>query len=94
MQVQNELAGKGAGTLSNMTRYKKTVIDVLSVHLTFAVCYLPFCVVRVVILIQGLNSSLFLAEALAVCLVKPNSSLNQVLPLEKGIRGAVKETIT
>ena len=42
----------------------------------------PFCVVTAVILIQGLNSSLFLAEALAVCLVNPNSSLNQVLPLE------------
>ena len=94
-QVQDTLGGKRAGTSPNMARYKKTVTNALWVHLTLAICYLPFAVVTVIIVIHGLNSTLFVAEGVAVSLVYLNSSVNPILYCWKikEIRRAVKETI-
>ena len=78
-----------------MKRYKKSVKNALWVHFTLAICYLPFAVVTVIIVIRGLSSALFLAGGVAVSLVYLNSSLNPVLYCWKikEIRRAVKETI-
>ena len=94
-QVQDTLGGKRVGTLPNMERYKKTVTNALLVHLTLAICYLPFAVVTVIIVIRGLSSALFLVGGVAVSLVYLNSSLNPVLYCWKikEIRRAVKNTI-
>ena len=47
-----------------MMRFENTVISTLCVHLILAVGYRPLTVLTVVIFIQGLTSSLFLAEEL------------------------------
>ena len=94
-QVQDNLGGQGGNTALNMARYKKTVFNALWVHLTLAACYLPFAVVTAVIATRGLNTSLFLAEGIAVTFVFLNSSLNPVLYCWKikEVRQAVKETV-
>ena len=61
-----------------MMRFENTVISNLCVHLILAVGYRPLTVLTVVIFIQGLTSSLFLAEELAQCLVYIKSLLNPV----------------
>ena len=61
-----------------MMRFENTVISTLCVHLILAVGYRPLTVLTVVIFIQGLTSSLFLAEELAQCLVYIKSLLNPV----------------
>ena len=94
-KVQDTLGVQAKSNSPNMARYKKTVFNVLWVHLTLATCYVPFAVVTVVIAIRGLSSSIFLAEGVAVTLVYLNSSLNPVLYCWKikEIRQAVKQTI-
>ena len=61
-----------------MMRFENAVISTLCVHLILAVGYRPLTVLTVVIFIQGLTSSLFLAEELAQCLVYIKSLLNPV----------------
>ena len=94
-QVQDNLGSQRGRISPNMARYKKTVINALWVHLTLATCYLPFAVVMTVSAVQGLSTSLFLAEAMAVSLVYLNSTLNPVLYCWKikKVRQAVKETL-
>ena len=96
-QVQDNLAGQtnSAPNLARMARYKRTVLNALWVHLTLAACYLPFAVVTAVIATRGLNTSLFLAEGIAVTFVFLNSSLNPVLYCWKvrEVRQAAKETV-
>ena len=80
----------------NMVRYKRTVSNALWVHLTLAMCYIPFAVVTAVIAVRGSSTFLYLAEFLTVSLVYLNSSLNPVLYCWKikEVRQAIKETIT
>ncbi|XP_020626984.1 melanocyte-stimulating hormone receptor-like [Orbicella faveolata] len=94
-QVQDTLGGQSGSISPNMARYKKTVINALWVHLTLATCYLPFAVVMTVAARRGLDSSLFLAEDVAVNFVYLNSSLNPILYCWKikEVRQAVKETL-
>ena len=65
-QVLDTLGGQRPGTSPNMTRYKKLVKNALWVHFTLAICYLPFAVVTVIIVIRGLSSTLFLAGGVAI----------------------------
>ena len=78
-QVQDTLGGQSGSISPNMARYKKRVFNALWVHLTLAICYLPFAVVMILAATKGLSPSLFPAEFVAVNLIYLNSSLNPVL---------------
>ena len=96
VQLQDTHGGQTGSTGLNMARYKKTVFNALWVHLTLLTCYLPVVVISGFMIVQGLNSSLFIAHVCVLCLVYLNSSLNPVLYCWKikEIRQAVKEMIT
>ena len=92
-QVQDALGSRNIGL--NMARYKKTVFNALWVHLSLALCYLPFALTTVLIAIRGSSTVLFLVEGIASILICLNSSLNPVLYCWKirEVRQAVKETV-
>ena len=94
-QVQDTFGSQRPSMLPNMGRYKKTVINALWAQLTLATYHLPFAVIMTVSAVGGLSQSLFLADAMAVCLVCLNSSLNPVLYCWKikELRQAVKEPL-
>ena len=91
-----DLRGEGAAALLVMARYKKTVINSLWVHITLVTCYFPFAVVTTLMLIRGLNFTIFVAQVVAVGLISLNSVLNPIVYCWKikEVRKAVKETIT
>ena len=97
VQIQDQLnPGRrdGAGKF-NINKYKNTVYSALWVHLTLVACNVPFVIVTTVKTIQGINPSVFVAEAFAATLVYLNSSLNPILYCWKikEVREAVKETV-
>ena len=94
-KVRSIFGGQRGSISPKMARYKRTVFNALWVHLTLAICYLPFALVVTVAATKGLSPSLFLAEFVAVSLVYLNSSLNPILYCWKikEVRQAVKETL-
>ena len=80
----------------NIARYRKAVYSALWVQLSLVVCYLPYCVMSVIVTVtlRGLNSSLFLLCVTAVVLIYFNSTLNPFLYCWKisEVRQAVKQT--
>ena len=77
-----------------LSKYKKTVLSTLWVHITLVVCNLPYAVVTTVKTIHSNTPPLFIVEAFAATLVFLNSSLNPVLYCWKikEVRQAVKQT--
>ena len=92
-QVRDVL--QNGNTAPNMARYKRTVSNALWVHLTLALCYIPFAAVTAVIAVRGSSTFLAMAEFLTISLVYLNSSLNPVLYCWKikEVRQTVKETL-
>ena len=81
----------------NIARYKKSVFSVLWVQLALGTCYIPFIVVRVVLMTYGqISESKFeIAGKIAPTFVYLNSSLNPILYCWRigTIRQAAKDTI-
>ena len=63
----------------NLARYKKTVLSALCIHLTLAVCYLPYTVTTTIISLEGISNCKAIIWNIAGVLVFLNSSLNPVL---------------
>ena len=79
----------------NIARYRKAVSSALWLQLTLVACYLPYSIVTVLMVNNGLSSSLYLAGCYAGTLVSLNSTLNPILYCWKidEVRQAVKDTI-
>ena len=79
----------------NIARYRKAVSSALWLQMTLVACYLPYVIVIVLVLNNGLLSSVFLAWCYAGTLVLLNSTLNPILYCWKidEVRQAVKDTI-
>ncbi|XP_078374084.1 adenosine receptor A3-like [Oculina patagonica] len=79
----------------NIARYRKAVSSTLWLQLTLVACYLPYGIVTVLVINNGLTSSVFLAWCYTGTLVYLNSSLNPILYCWKinEVRQAVKNTI-
>ena len=96
-QVQNHAEQQQASqpNVLNVARYKKAVYSALWVQLALVVCYLPYCVMSVMVTLRGLNSTLYLLWATMLVLVYFNSTLNPFLYCWKiiEVRRAVKQTI-
>ena len=80
----------------NMARYRKAVNSALWVQLALAVCYVPKCIILIVISYGKTHSShVFVINAIANILTYFNSTLNPFLYCWKvrEVRQAVKQTI-
>ena len=79
----------------NMARYRKAVYSALWVQIALVVCYVPFSIMRVLLIYSALNPSRVLAWAITVVLAYLNSTLNPFLYCWKisEVRQAVKQTI-
>ena len=81
----------------NRARYRKTVTSALWVQLALVVCYLPFTVLEVLILLNAaeISSDLFVAEYYFATLILLNSSLSPILYCWKirEVRQAAKNAI-
>ena len=80
----------------NMARYRKAVNGALWVQLAIVVCYLPYCLVEILITHSKTYSShLVVLWEIAIILIYFNSTLNPFLYCWKisEVRQAVKETI-
>ena len=79
----------------NIARYRKAVSSALWLQLTLVACYLPHSIVTVLVINNGLFSSVFLAAYYTYTLVLLNSSLNPILYCWKidEVRQAVKDTV-
>ena len=80
----------------NMARYRKAVNGALWVQLAIVVCYLPYCLVEIVITLSKTYSShLVVLWEIAIILIYFNSTLNPFLYCWKisEVRQAVKQTI-
>ena len=83
-------------TALNMARYRKAVNSALWVQLALAVCYVPKCIILIVISYGKTHSShVFVINAIANILTYFNSTLNPFLYCWKvrEVRQAVKQTI-
>ena len=79
----------------NIARYKKAVSTAIWLQLTLVACYLPYGVVRALVISGGRSTSVSNAYYYVVSLVYLNSSLNPILYCWKieEVRQAVKDTI-
>ena len=79
----------------SMARYRKTVSSALWVQLALVVCYMPYSILEIVVLLRGLSSAVFDARVLASTLVYLNSTLNPILYCWKirEVRKAVKDSV-
>lgn len=75
--LQQQPSGQTASL--SIARYRKTVLITLWVQLALVVCYMPYAIVEIVVLLRGLSPAVFDARALASTLVYLNSSLNPIL---------------
>ena len=79
-----------------ITRYKKTVYSIAWVQLAMVVCYVPFIICNIIIMIKGSRGvSVDIFWASAATLLYLNSSLNPILYCWKitEVRQAVKDTV-
>ena len=86
----------GGGIPLNIARYKKTVYSIAWVQLALAVCYFPYVISVVIIVLYGCcGISGFIILNKAVTLYLLNSSLNPILYFWKikEVRTAVKGTV-
>ena len=79
----------------NASLYRKTVYIVLWMQLALIVCYLPYCIISVLITRRGASLWLILAWRYTGTLLLFNSSLNPLLYCWKmrAVKKAMKETI-
>ena len=79
----------------NIARYKKAVSTAIWLQLTLVACYLPYGVVKALLISGGRSTSVSNAYYYAGSLVYLNSSLNPILYCWKieEVRQAVKDTI-
>ena len=79
----------------NIARYRKAVSSALWLQLTLVACYLPHSIMTVLVINNGLFSSVFLAWRYTYTLVYLNSTLNPILYCWKidEVRQAAKDTI-
>ena len=96
-QVQDHVQQQPSQTTAlNMARYRKAVNSALWVQLALAVCYVPKCIILIVISYGKTHSShVFVINAIANILTYFNSTLNPFLYCWKvrEVRQAVKQTI-
>ena len=96
-QVQDHVQQQPSQTTAlNMARYRKAVNSALWVQLALAVCYVPKCIILIVISYGKTRSShVFVINAIANILTYFNSTLNPFLYCWKvrEVRQAVKQTI-
>ena len=93
--VQEDPTRRGRTPLS-IARYRKTVSSVLLVHMSLAVCYLPYSImITLITVLKMYPPSLYFIAELTFSLLMFNSSLNPILYCWKiaGVRQAVLETI-
>ena len=79
-----------------ITQYKKTIYSIAWVQLAMVVCYVPFIISVIIIMIKGWSGvSVDIVWASAVTLFFLNSSLNPILYCWKitEVRKAVKDTV-
>ena len=80
----------------NIARYRKAVYSALWVQLALFVCYLPYCIVVILIAFSKISQThLAVSGTLTLILVSFNSTLNPFLYCWKisEVRQAVKQTI-
>ena len=97
-QLQDGHQGQpnGEGIPLNIARYKKTVLSIVWVQLALAVCYVPFILAFVSIMITGWSGmSVAIVRVSFGTLLYLNSSLNPILYCWKikEVRQAVKDTV-
>ena len=82
--------------ITNVTRYRKSIITLTYVVGVFVLCYLPFGCVMVVNVTQGTNVGLYLADHYVTTLVWMNSSFNPLIYSWRmnEFRRALKNTIS
>ena len=80
----------------NIARYRKAVNSALWLHVTLAICYLPYIIVAFFTTALGISPAIYLARQITISLIFLNSSLNPVLYFWKikEVRNSVKETVT
>ncbi|XP_020617973.1 melanocortin receptor 5-like [Orbicella faveolata] len=99
LQVHAALQGKPRGrqVALNIARYKKSVSSALWVQLLLVTCYIPYIVVRVMLMTYGqISGSKFeIARYVTATLIYLNSSLNPILYCWRigAVRQAAKDTI-
>ena len=79
----------------NIARYRKTVSSTLWVQFSVLACYLPLCIVIVLVAVKGATLSLIVAWTFSSTLTLFNSTLHPILYYWKmrDVRRAVIETI-
>ena len=94
-QVQEHVQQPNQTNQLNIARYKKAVSTAIWLQLTLVACYLPYGVVRALVISGGRSTSVSNAYYYVVSLVYLNSSLNPILYCWKieEVRQAVKDTI-
>lgn len=94
-QAQVQVFLQTGNNTPNIARYRRSVFNALWAHVTLAICYTPFAVVTVVIVVRGSSTLLTMARFSTLSLVYMNSSLNPALYCWriKEVRQAVKQTI-
>lgn len=63
----------------NLTRYKKTVNNMLYAYIAFILCYLPLLCILIVIHVRGIHRIVKILRFLSATLIFMNSSLNPLL---------------
>ena len=93
-QVQLQV-GQEEGNSLNMAQYKKTFLNMLLIYGIFLFCYLPYLVVRAVVVNTGLTPYTQSILEFTLVLLLLNSSLNPFIYCWRfqQIRSTVKETI-
>ena len=93
-QVQVQV-GQEEGNSLNMAQYKKTFLNMLLIYGIFLFCYLPYLVVRAVVVNTGLTPYTQSILEFTLVLLLLNSSLNPFIYCWRfqQIRSTVKETI-
>ena len=63
----------------NLTRYKRSVHNMMYVYVAFILCFLPFFCILIVMHAKGVNRTTKIARFVCVTLIFVNSSLNPLL---------------